>query len=448
MSARAIYDAIVVGAGLSGLVCATRLHAAGRSVLVLEARDRVGGRLLTGSLAGTPIDLGGQWMSVGQPRLAALASSLGIASFPQRRDGAPLFAIDDTNRIASVISRWRAAKQIERLAKQPPPRDSSLADWLGYHIRRRTAADLLAMHAELVFAVDASSISLLHYLDTFARTGGFSPKGKDLPGGGREHRFVDGAQSIALTLAAQLGDVVRLASPVRAIIDAATSPVRSRIDDRIPDPVAVRTDDARADELRAHHVVLALPPTLARKIDVALPANFPPSRLGPVVKCFAAYPTTFWRAEKLSGEAFRPTGDIRATVGLDPHDPTAPAILLAFVVGEVATTWHTRSADDRRDLVLSVFVEQFGEQAATPLDYCEIDWSTDPWSTGCVASLAPGTFARASSWRAPHGRLHFAGTETADEWPGYMEGAIDAGERAASEVISALDVALSSSSAR
>nr|MBA3499480.1 FAD-dependent oxidoreductase [Deltaproteobacteria bacterium] len=302
------------------------------------------------------------------------------------------------------------------------PRDSTLRDWLTNNIRRRTAADLLAMHAELVFALDASSISLLNYLDVFSRTGGFSPKGPDLPGGGREHRFVGGAQSLALALATQLGDAVRLSSPVRAIVDDAS--------------VRVRTD---VEELRAHRVVLALPPTLARKIDFALPTYFPPSRLGPVVKCFAAYTSAFWRADKLSGEAFRPTGDIRATVALDPPDNQpvdgGASVLLAFVVGEVATTWHERSAADRRDLVLSVFVEQFGERAASPLDYTEVDWSTDPWSTGCVASLPPGTFAPADAWRVPHGRIHFAGTETADAWPGYMEGAIDAGERAADEII-------------
>jgi monoamine oxidase len=449
---RATFDVIVVGAGLSGLVCATRLRAVGRNVLVLEARDRVGGRLLTGTLAGTTIDLGGQWMSVGQPRIAALAAQLGVRTFPQRRDGQPLFAIDDTNRIASAISRWRAAKQIERLAKHPPERDSTLRDWLTNNIRRRTAADLLAMHAELVFAMDASSISLLHYLHTFSRTGGFSPKGPDLPGGGREHRFVGGAQSLALALAAQLGDAVRLSSPVRSIVDdavgaepttavpTAVAPTTAASTSAPTSMVRVRTDD---DELRAHRVVLALPPTLARKIDFPRPASFPPSRLGPVVKCFAAYRSAFWRADKLSGEAFRPAGDIRATVALDlpenaPVDGGA-AVLLAFVVGEAAMRWHERPADERRDLVVSVFVEQFGERAAAPLDYTEVDWSIDPWSTGCVASLPPGMFAPASSWREPHGRIHFAGTESADAWPGYMEGAIEAGERAADEIIAARD---------
>ena len=86
-------DVIVVGAGLSGLVCARRLREAGKSVVVLEARDRIGGRMHSIPFAGTTIDLGAQWMSVGQPRVAALAAELGIASVPQQRDGTPLFAI-------------------------------------------------------------------------------------------------------------------------------------------------------------------------------------------------------------------------------------------------------------------------------------------------------------------------------------------------------------------
>jgi monoamine oxidase len=398
-------DVIVVGAGLSGLVCARRLREAGKSVVVLEARDRIGGRMHSIPFAGTTIDLGAQWMSVGQPRLAALAAELGVSSFPQEREGTPLFAIEDGRRITSAIARWRAARRVERLAKSPPAADTSLADWLARNIERRTAADLVAMHAELVFATDPSSVSLLHYLDVFARTGGFSPKGADLPGGGREHRFVGGAQAIAVALANDLD--VRLSSPVRAIVDG-----------------NVHTD---AGILTAERIVLALPPSLMREIDVALPA-LPPSVLGHVVKCFAAYEHAFWRDDGLSGEAFRPRGDIRATVALE-------TILLAFVVGPPATAWHHRSVDDRRALVLATFVEQFGEAAATPLDYVEVDWSQDPWSTGCVASLPPHAFATPASWRAPFGRLHFAGTESADSWPGYMEGAIDAGERAARELL-------------
>src|SRR5205085_7070296 len=123
-----IHDAIIVGAGLSGLVCATRLAAANQNVLVLEARDRVGGRVHSVPFANTTIDLGGQWMSVGQPRLAALAQSLGIESFPHVRDGAPLFALPPLSflqRISTGLARWRGARRLARLAKAPPADDAS-----------------------------------------------------------------------------------------------------------------------------------------------------------------------------------------------------------------------------------------------------------------------------------------------------------------------------------
>lgn len=444
-------DAIVVGAGLSGLVCAHRLAAANRRVVVVDARERVGGRLHSVPFANTTIDLGGQWLSVGQPRLTALASALGIPTFPQRRDGHPLFDVPERTflaRASAALARWRAARKVRRLAASAPALalDAlSLADWLERSIPHGSARSLIAMHAELVFAIDPASLSLLHYLRTFATTGGFAPRGRDLPGGGREHRFAGGAQSLAIALARYLD--VRLSSPVHAISHAR-------------DSVTAHLASSTPSSLTARAVVLALPPALARRItftpDVPLAARhfLAASQVGAVVKCFAAYDRAFWRDAGLSGEAFRPHGDIRATVALDPPPAiattrvrsnelspvgagaTGPSILLAFVVGTAARTWHTRPAADRRSLVLATFAEQFGDDALSPLDYLEADWSVDPWSTGCVASLPPHALLDGAALRAPHGPIHFAGTETAALWPGYMEGAIEAGERAADEILS------------
>ncbi len=430
MSERAAADAIIVGAGLSGLVCATRLVDAGKSVLVLEARDRVGGRLHSAMLAGTTIDLGGQWMAVGQPRLAALAASLEVPTFPQRRDGHALFGLPDRpwlTRVAIALAQWRAARRIQRFAQHPPATAdaSSLAGWLVQTIKRPSARALIAMHAELVFAIDPADLSLLHYLRTFATTGGWGHAGPDLPGGCREHRFDGGAQALALALTSKLpASTLRLSAPVRAIAQT-------------PDSVTVAIDSTT---FTAAHVVLALPPALARSIDVALPdaarRTIDASRLGAVVKCFAAYDRPFWRDAGLSGEGYRPDGDVRATVALEPPPARAgPSILLAFIVGPIATDWHTRATDARRASVLAALVEQFGAAAAAPLDYTEVDWSTDPWSTGCVASLPPNVLSAGATWREPHGRIHIAGTESATIWPGYMEGAIEAGERAAAEIL-------------
>ena len=433
-----IHDAIVVGAGLSGLVCARRLADAGARVIVVEARARIGGRLWSGPLGDAVIDRGGQWMSVGQPRLLALASELGVASVPQPRagrtlldDGAPggLFA-----QLAVAFAQWRSVRRIGRMMRAIPldaPASAARATeldaiavgpWLAGTIANPAARDRIALHGELVFATDLAGVSLLAYLARLGATGGFAPRGPSLPGGGREHRFVGGAQSLPLRLADRLGDAVHLDAPVRAI-------------EPDGDALVVRGPGLRH---AARDVVLALPPPLASTIAPALPA--PIRRLadgmhrGAVIKCFASYDQPFWRDAGLSGEAYRPRGAVRAVVDSTPPDSSAP-LLLAFVVGAAAASWHERPPIDRRGAVLGALGELFGDRARSPRDYLEVDWAADPWSAGCVASTPPGALAPGAQWRGSHGRIHLAGSEAAVRWPGYMEGAIEAGERAAAAVL-------------
>lgn len=437
-----IHDAVIVGAGLSGLVCARRLIDAGVDAIVVEARQRVGGRLCNGRVGGAVVDLGGQWLSVDQPRLLALAGELGVSSAPQPRGGRAV--LDDGRapgpfaQLAAIVAQWRAVRRIGRLVRAIPEGDPgaaadaaaldaiALGPWLAGAIGSPVARERIALHAELVFAVDPAGLSLLDYLARLGATGGFAPPGPDLPGGGRDHRFVGGAQRLALALAERLGDRVRLGEPVQAIeADAGGAlvvrgPARSRA---------------------ARRVVLALPPGLAIRIAPALPE--PVRRLaaalqrGAVVKCFAAYDRAFWRDAGLSGEAYRPRGTVRAIVDASPPGG-GPAVLLAFVVGDAAAVWHKRDAADRRGEVLDALAELLGDAARAPHDYLEADWAADPWSAGCVASAPPGVLAAAGAWRGAHDRIHLAGTEAAVRWPGYMEGAIEAGERAAAEVIAAL----------
>ncbi len=456
--ANVIRDAIVVGAGLSGLVCARRLADAGLDVLVLEARERVGGRLRAGKVGDTVVDLGGQWMSAGQPRLAALAAALGVASVPQRREGRPFVAEPAAGVLAEIgaaLAQWRAVRSIERRARAvaaarggtgrtggldpaaEPAGDAaldelSLAAWLRAAIANPIARDRIALHAELVFAADPAELSALCYFWILGVTGGFRPPGPELPGGGREHRFAGGAHALAARLATGLD--VRLAEPVLAIEDPGAG------------PGALRIRTARGEHA-ARRAVLAVPPVLARRIEVALApaaARFAAaSRAGAVVKCFAAYARPFWRDAGWSGEAFRPRGTVRATVALDP-DP----ILLAFVVGAHAAGWAARAPEDRRAEVLATLAAQFGDAAGAPVAYVEHDWAAEPWVAGCVAGLPPGVLSRGAAWGAPHGRVHVAGTESAAAWTGYMEGAIEAGERAAAEVLAELRGAPPASGAR
>lgn len=428
-------DTIVIGAGLSGLVCARRLIAGGASVRVLEARDRVGGRLLTGNLAGATIDLGGQWVTAGQDRVVALAAELGVATVDHDRRGRAVVDEDTglVTGLAAAVSQRRAIGAIERLMETVPLGEAAsapmaavldritLAAWLEERIWSRTARERIRMHADLVFAQDPADLSLLSYLATMRATGGFRPEG-ELPGGGREHRIVGGAQTLALRVAAELGgDVVRLGAPVEAVVDEG-------------ERVVVR---AGLDEHVARTVVIAVPPGLVRAMAIELPAaqrRFVDGvRAGPVVKCFAAYSRAFWRDRGLSGEAYLPRGTVRAVVEI----AGAPPALLAFVVGPPAGRWAARDAADRRAEVLAVLAAHFGDAAEQPLAYVEQDWAAERYSAGCVAATPVGVLGGGGRWREPFGRVHVAGTESAVRWPGYMDGAIEAGERAAAEVLAA-----------
>jgi monoamine oxidase len=430
-----LHDAIVIGAGLSGLVCARTLMAGGARVRVLEARDRVGGRLLTGDAGGALVDLGGQWLTAGQTRLLALANELDVATYEHVRSGRAI--IDEAGgllvRTAAAFIQQRAIARIERLMATVPIDDPvkapdaglldrvSLASYLDENVRTAIARERIRLHSDLVFAADPADLSLLSYLATLRATEGFKPSGSDLPGGGREHRFVGGAQQLALRLAADLD--VLLDAPVRAI-------------DQREDRVVVRCEPGGEHEAR--RVVVALSPALVGKIAIELPPAHRQYadgvRMGSVVKAFAAYARPFWRDRGLSGEVFRPRGVVRAVVEMAGQPPA----LLAFIVGPHAARWHERTSDDRRGEVLETLEAYFGEAAARPIAYVEKDWAADAWSAGCVAATVPGTLARGGRWREAFGRVHIAGTESAVHWPGYMDGAIEAGERAAAEVLATL----------
>ncbi len=401
-------DAIVVGAGLSGLVCARRLLAAGAKIAVLEARDRVGGRLFSGRVAGALVDLGGQWMTPGQTRLVSLAPELGVGIERHDRSGRAL--VDQRGGLRAAFAQWFAMRRIERLMKQPGHEldRQGLAELLRT-IKNPIARERIGLHADLVFATDPSTLSLLYYLHTMHATSGFRPQGSD------EFRFAGGAQRLAERLGDEVGDRVHINEPVTSIVQT-------------PSSITVNAYEAR-------RAVLAIPPRLVDGIAIELP---PEARhyidhafSGPVVKCFAAYEHAVWRERGLSGESYHAHGTVRATVEI----AGIPPALLGFVVGAEAARWPSRDPAERRADVLATFAQRTDQP---PLEYVEYDWGSDRWSAGCVPGLPPGALSAGARWREPHGRLHIAGTESATRWPGYMEGAIEAGERAASEVLAAL----------
>ena len=440
-------DVVVVGAGLAGLSAASDLVAAGRSVAVLEARDRVGGRTLNHPVGGGEVvEVGGQWVGPGQDRILARARELGISTFKTWTHGEQIFdyrghqthfsglipplpqpdAGDFDRLLAKVIE---ATATVGTAAPWTSPGAAALdAQTLEtYKLANSTtpgARFLLDLAVKAVFAAEPRDLSLLHALFYLAAgTGILFLTGT--PGGAQDSRFHGGSQLVSLRLAHRLGSRVVLGAPVRRLVQDGGG-------------VSVVSD---AGTWRAKRVIVAVSPMLAGRIDYepalsalrdGLTQRVPQ---GSAIKYEAVYPRPFWRSAGLSGYSNSDRPPVHFTYDNSPPSGR-PGVLLGFVVGADARALQRLPTRERHARVLGAFERLFGPQAGRPRTLIEQNWSAEPWTRGCYAGyFPPGVWSDfGSALRAPVGRLHWAGTETAEVFNGYMDGAVRSGERAAREV--------------
>ncbi|MGB7450367.1 MAG: FAD-dependent oxidoreductase [Ornithinimicrobium sp.] len=446
-------DVVVIGAGLSGLIAARDVLRAGLEPLVLEADHRVGGRILTQDVDGVPLELGAQWVGGMHHRMLGLAEELGVGTYQQFDAGETTYELTgQVLREQDFHARYgeelagieRVLRRVDEMAASVPVRAPwtapqadawdrmSVGQWYDQQPLSPVARKVLEICTVGILAVPTVEVSLLCLLQNVKVCGVTAELLAESEGGAQTTRFVGGTSQIPLRLAAALGERIVRDAPVLTL-------------DHGDDRVRVTCRDGTVATGR--RAIVALSPTLAGRIMYDPPLPGKRDQLTQRVpqasahKAFILYDEPFWRAEGLNGQLISCLGPARmSNDSCLPDEAGGPGILLAFLEGESARVAGRWPASRRHEALSAEMERHFGPRGGRPLRIIERGWADEQWTRGCYnANTGPCTllhFGQALS--APIGPIRWASTETAGAWSGYMEGAVEAGQRAAQEVIESL----------
>ncbi|MCO5231577.1 MAG: FAD-dependent oxidoreductase [Chitinophagales bacterium] len=441
-------DFIIIGAGYAGIAAASKLHQANKNFIVLEARDRIGGRVNTQKIenSGETIDVGAQWIGPTQNLIWEWVRKHQVEVFDCYDEGKNIYhyngktktykgTIPKMNPIALIdlgIAMERLNKMSKKINLEAPWSISDAEKWDGETMETwinkniKTKAARVAMHIglETVFACQASEISLLHFLF-------YCHSGKDLDtllgvtNGAQQALFIEGTQNLITHEAHAFKENIQLNQVVKYI-------------SQDKEKVIVKTDSL---EVYARKVIVAIPPALCQKITFHPALSQRKSQLfqrmpmGAAMKCFVIYDSPFWRKDGFSGQIVSDKAPLH--VSFDCSKPNGKGIILFFVEGKNARDFIELSLNERKEKVISILQSFYGNEAFNFIDYIDKCWTEEEFSGGCYAgNFTPGSWTQfGKALRTPEGNIHWAGTETATHWCGYMDGAISSGYRAAEEIL-------------
>lgn len=442
-------DVAVIGAGFAGMIAARNLRRAGKNVVVLEARDRVGGRVKAGTIAGKAVDVGGMWVGPTQTKLLALVKEYGTSVYPQYESGNSITElagkrthgkeedagldrktehdldslIQELDRLSAEISLgspWSARRAAEF--------DSITVDeWITARTANEALRGFFRAVTRTYLSADAKQMSFLFFLFYLRSCDKFETL-YGIKNAAQAFRISGGMHGVARSLANELGDSIVLNAPVRSISQNSGG-------------VTVIAD---AGEWSCAFVVVAVPLPLSVRIayDPPLPSHrdilAQRMPMGSIIKFWVAYERPFWRDHAWNGLVF---SDVPPSAGV--YDGTPPEGGTGFLVGFIDADGALRLTglpkEERKKIIVNRLIDWFGAEASKPLDYEDNDWPSEQYSRGCYEAWTfPGVLTTVgSSIREPVGRIHWAGTETSEKWMGYVDGAIRSGERACEEVLEA-----------